>query len=133
MRWLSKPIVLAIHQENIARFGGEDGIRDEALLESAIARPQNHAAYSETPDLPHLAAIYCAGIVRNHPFVDGNKRTGLVSTATFLALNGYLFQPDRVEAVLVIEQLAAGTLSDDQLAAWIQKNISRRKAKPNRF
>ena len=88
--WLSLKIVLAIHDEQLAEHGGATGLRDAGLLESALARPLNHASYAD-PEVAELAALYALGIVRNHPFVDGNKRTGYVARETFLELNGALF------------------------------------------
>lgn len=85
IRWLTRQMVEAFHQESLARFGGADGVRDEGLLESALGRPQNRAAYEEDATIFALAADYCFGIVRNHPFVDGNKRAGLLSARVFLA------------------------------------------------
>ena len=120
-RWLSKRAVLAIHAEQLAEHGGAPGIRDEGLLDSALARPRQRAAYAE-PDAPDLAASYGYGIVRNHPFVDGNKRTGFVAGATFLLLNGRAFEAAEADVVTIFEQLAAGELTEQRLADWFRVN-----------
>ncbi len=123
-RWLTIEVVRALHDESIALFGGAPGLRDEGLLDSALARPRNLHAYEETSDVARLAAAYCSGIVRNHPFIDGNKRAGLLAAAVFIQLNGMLFEPDEAEEVAVILDLASGQLTDDQLAAWFSNNTS---------
>ena len=122
IRWLTRRMVEAFHQESLAGFGGASGLRDEGLLESALARPQNRAAYEDDATIFALAADYCLGIVRNHPFVDGNKRTGLLSARVFLALNGYRFEPDEAMTVEMIRGLAAGTVADDALIEWLAEN-----------
>ncbi|MDH3231450.1 MAG: type II toxin-antitoxin system death-on-curing family toxin [Alphaproteobacteria bacterium] len=122
IRWLTRRMVAAFHQESQARFGGAGGIRDEGLLESALARPRNRAAYGDDPSIFTLAADYCAGIVRNHPFVDGNKRAGLLSAHVFLALNGWQFEPDEAMTVEIIEGLAAGRIGEDELTRWFAEN-----------
>jgi death-on-curing protein len=119
--WLSRQLILAIHDEQLAEHGGSAGIRDEGLLESALARPLNRAGYGE-PDVAELAAVYAIGIVRNHPFVDGNKRTGFAALFMFLALNGAEFDPTEVDATLAILRLAAGDISDDEFIAWVRTN-----------
>jgi death-on-curing protein len=120
-RWLSKRVVLAIHAEQLAEHGGAPGIRDDGLLESALARPRQRAAYAE-PDAADLAASYSYGIVRNHPFVDGNKRTGFVAGATFLLLNGRAFEAAETDVATTFEQLAAGALTEQRLAEWLRAN-----------
>ena len=122
-RWLSQRIVEAIHQKQLQRHGGGHGLRDVHLLESAIARPQNLAAYGE-PSVFELAACYAFGIARNHPFVDGNKRTAFVAAALFLRTNGYQLIADKAEAAIVFLRLAAGELSEEALAEWLRKNAS---------
>ncbi|MEQ9814381.1 MAG: type II toxin-antitoxin system death-on-curing family toxin [Azospirillaceae bacterium] len=122
MRWLSRAIIMALHHESIARYGGADGIRDEGLLESALGRPLNLSAYDPEASIFDLAAYYCAGVVKNHPFVDGNKRTGLLAARTFLTLNGIDFEPDDAETVVMIEGLAAGTYDEDTIARWLESN-----------
>ena len=117
--WLSQAVILAIHDEQLADHGGASGVRDMALLESAIARPRNHAAYGE-PDVAELAAVYALGIARNHPFIDGNKRTAYVALELFLAANGYAFTASDVDSVMMTLQMAAGTLSDEAFVAWVR-------------
>jgi len=123
-RWLTRRMVEAFHHESLARFGGAGGVRDEGLLESALARPQNRAAYEEAPPIFSLAADYCFGIVRNHPFVDGNKRAGLLSARVFLALNEYRFEPDEAMTVEMIRGLAAGEVDYQALVQWLTDNSS---------
>jgi death-on-curing protein len=122
IRWLTRRMVEAFHQESLARFGGASGVRDEGLLESALARPQNRAAYEDDATIFALAADYCFGIVRNHPFVDGNKRAGLLSARVFLALNGHRFEPDEAMTVEMIRGLAAGEVDNDALVKWLADN-----------
>lgn len=124
IRWLTQRMVESFHQESLARFGGASGVRDEGLLESALARRQNRAAYEDDATIFALAADYCFGIVRNHPFVDGNKRAGLLSARVFLALNGYRFEPDEAITVEMIRGLAAGEVDNDTLAKWLADNSS---------
>jgi death-on-curing protein len=119
--WLSREIVLAIHDEQLAEHGGAAGLRDAGLLESALARPLNHASYAE-PDIAELAALYALDIVRNHPFVDGNKRTGYVTLEAFLELNGALFPAGDADAVVAILKLAAGDTTDDEFIAWVRSH-----------
>ena len=121
IRWLTRRMVEAFHQESLARFGGASGVRDEGLLESALARPQNRAAYEDDPPIFALAADYCFGIVRNHP---GNKRAGLLSARVFLALNGWRFEPDEAVTVEMIRSLAAGEVDNDALVKWLADNSS---------
>ena len=123
--WIADGVVLAIHRRQLAEHGGLDGIRDEGLLQSALYRPQNLLAYSESPpDVASLAAAYAYGIVKNHPFVDGNKRTAYVVMRTFLKLNGYDIQASSEEKYQIWIALAAGTLSEEELAEWIRKHFS---------
>ncbi len=120
--WLDLGIVLDFHAEQLALFGGPDGIRDMGLLESALARPQNKLAYGET-DLAALAAAYAFGIARNHPFIDGNKRTALASMIVFLNLNGLALVAPQEAATAIVLALAAGEIGEDVLARWISDNI----------
>jgi len=113
--WLSADLVKAIHDTQLAMFGGPGGMRDEGALESALGRPKNRWAY-EGADLPDLAAAYAFGIARNHPFVDGNKRAALLAIVTFLGLNGVDFVADEAEATLIIRGLAAGEVDEAGLA-----------------
>jgi len=118
-RWLTKQMVVALHDESVALFGGIGGVRDEGLLESALDRPRNLLAYEEGSSVFRLAAAHCAGIVRNHPFVDGNKRAGLLALRAFLLRNGYRFEPSETDAVIFIMALAAGELEESELVEWI--------------
>jgi death on curing protein len=122
MNWLAREMVVAFHRESIARFGGAEGIRDEGLLLSALARPENILAYEPNADPFRLAAAYCHGIVKNHPFVDGNKRTGTLCTVVFLALNGLGVEFDEPEIVTMILGLAASEVSENQLARWLRNS-----------
>jgi death on curing protein len=117
-RWLDIDIVLDFHAEQLALFGGADGIRDRGLLESALARPKNKFAYGET-DLAILAAAYGFGIARNHPFVDGNKRTALASMIVFLGLNKLDLDAPQEAATAIVLGLAAGEVAEEVLARWI--------------
>ncbi len=119
--WLDTSIVLDVHAEQLALFGGADGIRDLGLLESALGRPLNKFAYGET-DLAALAAAYTFGIARNHPFVDGNKRAAFASMIVFLGLNGIDFDVPPEAATAIIVGLAAGEIHEDGLARWIRDN-----------
>jgi death-on-curing protein len=120
--WLELHIVLDFHAEQLALFGGADGIRDLGLLESALARPQNKFAYGEA-NLAVLAAAYGFGIARNHPFIDGNKRTAFASMIVFLGLNRMELDATPEEATAVMLALAAGDVSEDVLAHWIADRI----------
>ena len=123
--WLLEETIVAIHYRQISEHGGGEGLRDEALLSSALARPQNLLAYSEPrPDLAALAASYAYGIARDHPFVDGNKRTALVAARTFLLLNGVNLEASQDEKYLTLMELAEGSLTEEQLADWIRKRIA---------
>jgi death-on-curing protein len=113
-------MVSALHKESIARFGGSDSLRDEGLLESALARPRNRAAYEEDATVFVLAADYCLGIVRNHPFVDGNKRSAILAAAAFLSHNDYDFDPPETSVVQMIVGLAAGEVDQAALTAWFE-------------
>lgn len=125
-RWITKSQAIRIHAEQLAGFGGPPGIRDEGLLESALARPQNRWAYGER-DLAALAAAYAFGIARNHPFADGNKRVAFVCMLTFLRKNGIAFAPKEAEATEAIVGLAAGEIEEEGLARWIRDNWPARK------
>ena len=119
--WVELDVVLAIHDEQLAEHGGQPGVRDPGLLESALGRPRNQFAYGE-PSITRLAASYAFGISRNHPFLDGNKRTSLVVAELFLELNGYELIASDVQCITTFLQLAAGELTEDQLAEWITAN-----------
>lgn len=125
-RWLHDEAVLAMHQRQLVEHGGAGGVRDAGLLASALARPRHLAAYGEEPDLASLAAAYAAGIARNHPFVDGNKRTAWVACRTFLALNGWTVPGHPEEKYLMVLGLAEGSVSEEELAAWLRRRMERR-------
>lgn len=116
--WIDKPEVLVAHSRQLAEHGGPDGLRDENLLDSALAKPRNVFAYETSPALPRLAASYAFGIARNHAFVDGNKRTALVVSEGFLRLNGLRIVAPPEEKYLTFLHLADGSLGEEQLAAW---------------
>ncbi len=120
--WLDRRSILALQAELIREYGGLGGVRDEGLLDSAMARAQNLLAYGD-PSLAEMAAAYCFGIARNHPFLDGNKRTALAAADVFLQLNGHEIVVEEVEAVAVIRDLAAGEIGEEELAAWIKANV----------
>ena len=122
--WLTQELVSAFHMRQLAEHGGGAGLRDAGLLDSALQRPQNKMIYGE-PDISELAAAYAYGIARNHPFIDGNKRTALVASFSFLYLNGYKVATSQIENVGVFLSLASGTLTEDELAAWFRKNIKK--------
>ncbi len=118
--WLLDVAVLIAHEVSLANFGGADGMRDSGLLESALARPRNLFVYGD-PEIPELVAAYTAGIVQNHPFVDGNKRTGFLAGAAFLELNGLRLIASEPEATRIMLGLAAGDVSELELAAWFRE------------
>ncbi len=120
--WISKPVILAIHDEQLAEHGGGESVRDEGLLDSALTRPQNQFAYNRKADLAALAAAYAFGIARNHPFIDGNKRTAFVAMELFLDLNGVALTASDHDAVVTTLRLAAGEIEEDELAAWVRAN-----------
>jgi death-on-curing protein len=120
-KWLTNIMVVAIHDEQLAIHGGSPGMRDAGMLESALDRPRNKWAY-EAAELPELAAAYAYGIARNHPFIDGNKRTSLLALYTFLGLNGVGFIVPEANAATMILALAAGEVSEENLARWIRDN-----------
>ena len=124
-RWISKQALLLLHAESLAEHGGGQGLRDEGLLDSALARPQNLAAYGE-PDHAALAASYGLGVAKNHPFVDGNKRAALLATGLFLYLNGWRLTASQADTTLAMLSLAAGELSEDAFAAWLRRNSAPR-------
>jgi len=128
-RWLRLEVVLAVHEQQIAEHGGAPGLRDRGLLESALARPQEKAAYGE-PDLADLAAAYAFGIARNHPFVDGNKRVAFVALELFLRINGLELVADDAACLAVMLDLAAGELEEEALAEWIRARLARRSPQP---
>ena len=122
--WIENELVLAIHDRQLVEHGGAEGLRDEALLQSALGRPLNHFAYEST-DVVELAAKYTAGIVQNHPFVDGNKRTGFVVGVLFLELNGYRFTASEEAAAQAVLELAAGTMDERGFCEFLRANAER--------
>jgi death-on-curing protein len=121
-RWVSKRAVLALHEEQLAEHGGSSGIREESLLDSALAKPQNVFAYGDDPDIFRLAASYAYGIARNHAFVDGNKRTALVVSMLFLNLNGWDTTASKTDEYDTYFRLAEGSLKEDELTAWLTRH-----------
>lgn len=119
--WLEPNVILAVHEEQLAEHGGAGGLRDAGLLDSALARPVHLASYSE-PDAAELAAAYGFGLARNHAFVDGNKRTAFVAVELFLAMNGWALQADDASCVMTMLALAAGELSEADVATWIRRH-----------
>jgi len=125
--WLSKETIHAIHALSIARFGGGNGLRDAHPLEISLNRLLQHYSYAEpAPSILELAAIYCSGIVKSHPFIDGNKRTGFMAAYTFLGINGYQLTASEEEAAVQILALADSRLSDEELTLWLEANCAKR-------
>ncbi|WP_159351029.1 type II toxin-antitoxin system death-on-curing family toxin [Roseomonas harenae] len=122
-RWVGAQVVHAIHDRQLTEHGGLAGLRDQGAVESALARPENLAAYGE-PDAAALAAAYAYGLARNHGFSDGNKRTAWVVARVFLADNGYRLRFDPAEAVRTVEAVAAGTLQEEALATWFRERLA---------
>ncbi len=125
--WIQRNVIVAAHSAQLAEHGGVAGTRDAGLLDSALARAENLAAYGE-PDIAALAAAYGFGIVRNHPFVDGNKRAALIATELFLALNGFDLVVGDAECVVTILGLAASEIDEAEFAAWLRTHIAARSA-----
>jgi death-on-curing protein len=120
-KWIDKSVLLVLHDESLALHGGASGIRDEGLLDSALARPVNLAAYGE-PDVADLAASYGFGLAKNHPFVDGNKRAAFLAVGLFIFLNGKRLSATQVDATITMLALAAGELEEADFAAWLRQN-----------
>ena len=120
--WVSKKSVLAMHSAQLAEYGGSDGIRDETLLDSALAKPRNVLAYADQPDIFRLAASYAFGIARNHAFVDGNKRTALVVSLAFLDRNGWDIVASKENLYFTFLHLADGSLTEEELTTWFTKH-----------
>lgn len=128
-RWISKPALVMLHDESLAEHGGAEGVRDDGLLDSALARPLNILAYSdaaEPPDVATLAASYGVGLAKNHGFVDGNKRAEFLAVGLFLALNGWRLRCTQAEATLTMLAVASGDLSEDAFADWLRVHTNRR-------
>jgi death on curing protein len=122
--WIDERDALTLHDRLLALHGGAVGLRDDGLLKSALARPQQHFAYVESPDIVDMAAAYTSGIVRNHPFVDGNKRTGFVVGVLFLELNGYRFNASEEDAAQAVLELASGNLDEAGYIAFLRAYAS---------
>lgn len=122
MIWLTKDMVEAFHRESLVRFGGSDGLRYEGLMLSALARPENIRVYEPDADIFRLAAAYCTGIVKNHPFIDGNKRTGVLWAVVFLGINGVELTFDEATIVAMIYGLAASEVTELQLENWLRNS-----------
>ena len=120
--WLQRDVIIAVHEAQLAEHGGGIGVRDSNLLDSALSRPENLAAYGQ-PDVSDLAAAYGFGISRNHAFIDGNKRTGFVAVELFLYLNSYQLTADDASCVLTMLAVAAGNISEEAFASWIRKHV----------
>ena len=127
MRWISKRALLLLHDESLAQHGGASGIRDDGLLESALARPENLFAYG-SPDIVELAASYAYGLAKNHPFVDGNKRAAFLATGLFLALNGQRLVVAQAEAAVMVLDLAAGEITEAAFADWLRAHLQARQS-----
>jgi death on curing protein len=128
-RWITKSALLLLHGESLATHGGSAGIRDQGLLDSALARPLNVVAYaggSDTPDVARLAASYATGLAKNHPFVDGNKRAAFLATGLFLYLNGFRLNASQADATLTVLGLAAGDVNEEEFAGWIRAHAVKR-------
>jgi death-on-curing protein len=123
--WLDASVLLAVHDEQLVEHGGISGVRDNGMFESALAKSQNLAAYGE-PDFAELAAAYGFGLAKNHPFLDGNKRTAFVAVELFLRLNGYVLEADDATCVLAMLAVAAGEMDEQNFAGWIRKNTVQR-------
>lgn len=121
--WIEERDALALHSRLLVLHGGAGGVRDQNLLQSALARPRQRRAYADDADLPELAAAYSAGIVRNHPFIDGNKRVGFLIGVLFLEINGYRFNAREEDATRAVMDLAAGVIDEMSYAAWLRANV----------
>ena len=128
-RWVNRQALLLLHAESLAEHGGATGLRDAGLLDSALARAQNLAAYGQSnggPDHAQLAAAYGFGLAKNHAFVDGNKRAAFLATGLFLALNGYRLKTTQADATLMVLALAAGEIDETAFATWIREHSVKR-------
>jgi death-on-curing protein len=123
--WIDKRVLLLLHDESLAEHGGATGMRDEGLLDSALARPLNLAAFEE-PDIAALAASYAVGLAKNHAFVDGNKRAAFLGMGLFLYLNGSRLTASQPDATVTMLAVASGELSEEALADWIRSNVAKR-------
>ena len=126
--WIDEAVVHAVHEEQLAEHGGSAGLRDQGLLESALARPQHLESYGD-PNIAACAAAYGYGLSRNHPFIDGNKRTAFVAVELFLFLNGHVLEAPDVDCVLTMLRVAEGSISEEDFAAWIRQHSKKSKKK----
>ena len=124
-KWIDKRVLLLLHDESLAEHGGASGLRDEGLLDSALARPLNLVSY-EKPDVAALAACYAVGLAKNHPFVDGNKRAGFLAMGLFLFLNGRRLTATQADATVTMLAVASGEIDETALADWIRRNLAKR-------
>ena len=124
-KWVNRQVLLLLHDESLAEHGGAPGLRDEGLLDSALARPVNLALY-EQPDVASLAASYGVGLAKNHPFVDGNKRAAFLAVGMFLAVNGFRLRATQADATLTVMDVAAGVVDEAAFAQWIREHIKPR-------
>ncbi|HSV34541.1 MAG TPA: type II toxin-antitoxin system death-on-curing family toxin [Ramlibacter sp.] len=124
-RWVDRGALLLLHAESLAEHGGGQGLRDASLLDSALARPENLAAYGQ-PDFADLAASYGFGLAKNHPFIDGNKRTAFLAVGIFLHLNGYRLHATQAEAALAVLALAASEITEAEFAVWVREHAAKR-------
>jgi death-on-curing protein len=122
--WVRRDVLELLHSQTIAEHGGADGLRDEGLLESALARPQNLYHYEQVREVARLAACYAFGLAKNHAFIDGNKRIAFIAAGVFLRLNGFRMTADQAQATLVMLSVASGSFTEDELADWLRKNIA---------
>ena len=131
-RWITKSALMLLHGESLATHGGGEGLRDEGLLDSALARPLNLVAYASVdtpPDVAALAASYTVGLAKNHPFVDGNKRAAFLATGLFLYLNGYRLEASQAEATLTMLAVATGDITEDAFADWLRQHVHKKQVK----
>lgn len=126
-KWLTRIVIDAIHNDQLREHGGLPGVRDDNVLESALARPRQKWHYSDRTDVPMLASAYAFGLVRNHPYRDGNKRIGFLAMVTFLGVNGYDFSASEAEVVAEILALADGSVSEEAIADWIRQHSMKRR------
>jgi death on curing protein len=128
-RWIDKRVLLLLHDESLALHGGSPGLRDEGLLDSALARPLNRVAYGDDehpPDFAELAAAYAVGLAKNHCFVDGNKRAAFLAVGLFMHLNGHKLTASQADATVAMQGLAAGSIGEAEFAAWLRDRSTRR-------
>ena len=127
--WIDERDVLAVHDSLMAQHGGPPGLRDRGLLESALARPRQHYSYAETIDVIQMATLYTAGVITNHPFIDGNKRAGFLVGIMFLELNGFNFMASEEDVIQTVLAFAAGDLDETGYAQWLRANTKRTRTR----